>query len=84
MPDWPRCGRDLEETTGHAFYYGERVRPFWNHVDEWTACIEPKHLVLLDVGYVVDNVLPQFQGEMRVVFLAILDVARMVIWTIRK
>ena len=38
----------------------------------------------LDVGYVVDNVLPPFQGEKRVVFLAILAVARMVIWTTRK
>ena len=40
--------------------------------------------MLLDVGYVVDNVLPPFQGEKRVVFLAILAVARMVIWTTRK
>ena len=51
---------------------------------EWTARIEPKQLVLLDVGYVVDNVLPLFQGEKRVVFLAILAVARMVIWMTRK
>ena len=47
---------------------------------EWAARIEPKQLMLLDVGYVVDNVLPPFQGEQRVVFLAILAVARMVIW----
>ena len=38
----------------------------------------------LIVGYVVDNVLPPFQDEKRVVFLAILAVARMVIWTTRK
>ena len=37
----------------------------------------PKQLVLPDV-------LPPFQGEKRVVFLAILPVARMVIWTTRK
>ena len=84
MPDCPRCGSGLEETTEHAFYYCERVRPFWDHVGEWTARIEPKQLVLLDVGYVVDNVLPPFQGEKRVVFLAILAVARMVIWITRK
>ena len=35
-------------------------------------------------GYIVDNVLHPFQGEKRVVFLAILAVARMVIWTTRK
>ena len=84
MPDCARCGSGLEETAEHAFYYCERVRPFWDHVGEWTARIEPKQLVLLDVGYVVDNVLPPYQGEKRVVFLAILAVARMVIWTTRN
>ena len=84
MPDCPRCGSGLEETAEHAFYYCERVRPFWDHVGEWTARIEPQKLVLLDVGYVVDNVLPPFHGEKRVVFLAILAVARMVIWTTRN
>ena len=84
MPDCARCGSGLEETAEHAFYYCERVRPFWDHVGEWTARIEPKQLVLLDVGYVVDNVLPPFQGEKRVVFLAILAVARMVVWTTRN
>ncbi len=50
MPDCPRCGSGLEETAEHA-YCCERVRPFWDHVGEWTARIEPKQLVLLDVGY---------------------------------
>ena len=81
MLDCTRCGSGLEETAEHAFYYCERVRPFWDHVVEWTARIEPKQLVLLDVGYVVDNVLPPFHGEKRMVFLTILAVARMVIWT---
>ena len=40
--------------------------------------------MLLDVGYAVDNVLPPFQGEKRVVFLAILAVARIVIWMTRN
>ena len=59
MSDCARCGRGLGETTEHA-YYCKQVRPFWDHVREWTARIEPKQLVLLDVGYVVDNVLPPF------------------------
>ena len=84
MPDCARCGSGLEETAEHAIYYCERARPFWDHVGEWTAHIEPKQLVLLDVSYVVDNVLPPFQGEKRVVFLAILAVARMVIWTVQN
>ena len=80
MPDCPRCGSSREETALHAFYYCERVRPFWSHVEEWTARISPRELVLLDVGYVLGNVDPPFQGEKRVVFLVILAVARMVIW----
>ena len=40
--------------------------------------------MLLDVGYVVENILPQFQGEKRVVFLVILVVARTGIWMTRK
>ena len=75
MPDCARCGSGLKETTEHAFNYCDRIRPFWDHVGEWTAHIEPKELVLIDVGYVVDKVLPSFQGEKRVMFLAILTVA---------
>ena len=67
MPECTCCGSGLEETAEHAFYYCKQVRPFWDHVRELTAHIEPKQLVLLDVGYVVDNVLPLFQGEKRVV-----------------
>ena len=84
MLDCARCASGLEEMVEHAFYYYKRVRPFWDHSGEWTARIEPKQIVLLDVGYVVDNVLPSFQGEKRVMFLAILAVARLVIWTTRK
>ena len=84
MPDCARCGNGLEETAEHAFYYCKQVHPFWDRVGEWTACIEPKQLVLLNVGYIMDNVLPPFQGEKHVVFLAILAVARKVIWMMRK
>ena len=79
-----RCSSGLEETAEHAFYYSKRICPFWDQVGDSMARTEPKQLVLLDVGYVVDNVLPPFQGEKCVVFLAILALARMVIWTTRK
>ena len=84
MPDCARCDSGLEEPAEHAFYYRDRVHPFWDHVGEWTARIEPKQFVLLDIYHVVDNLLSPFQGEKRVVFLAILAVARMVLWTTRK
>ena len=84
MSDCDRCSSVLEKTAEYAFNYLKRVCPFWDYVWEWMARIKPKQLVLLDVGYVVDNVLPPFQDEKRVGFLAILAVARMVIWTTRK
>ena len=63
----PNCSSGLEEMALHAFYYRERVRPFWNHAEEWTARISTKQLVLLDVGYVVDNIDFSHQGEKRVI-----------------
>ena len=49
------------------------------------AHIKPKQLMLLDVGYIVDNVDPLYQSEKHVVFLTILAVARMMIWmTLKK
>ena len=84
MPDSVCCDSVLEETAEHAFYYCKQICLFWDHVGEWMVRIEPKQLVLLDVGYIVDNVLPPFQGEKHVVFLVILAVARMEIWTTQK
>ena len=84
VPDCLRCDGGLEETALHVFYYCEQVHPFWSHVGEWTNLIDPKQLVLLDVGYVVDNVDPPYRGEKRVLFLAILAVARIMIWETRN
>ena len=83
LSDCPRCS-SAEETALHAFYYCGWVRPFWSHVEEWMARISPKQLVLLYVGYVIDNVVPPYKGAKRVVFLAIMAVARMVIWVTRN
>ena len=55
VPDYLRCSSCLKQTAEPAFYYCERVRSFWNHIGEWMARIEPQQLVLLDVGYVIDN-----------------------------
>ena len=45
------------------------------------ARIEPEQL---DIGYIVENILPPFQGEKCVVFLMISAAAEMVIWTTQK
>ena len=58
---------------------------FWDYVGEVTARIDCKQLVPLDVGYVVDNHGPQWRGKKRKVSLAILAMARIVIWmTLQK
>ena len=82
MPDCPHCSSGLEETALCVLYYCEQVCPFWSHVGEWMACIDPKQLVLLYVGYIIDNIDPPYRGEKYVVFLVILAVAKMVIWEI--
>ena len=51
---------------------------------DWTAHIDPKQLMLLNVSYIVENIDPPYQGEKCVMFLVILAVARMVIWETRK
>ena len=40
--------------------------------------------MLLDVGYIVDNVDPPYLGEKSVEFLAILAMAETMIWEMRK
>ena len=80
MSNYLCCSSGWEETALRAFYYCEGFRSFWSHVEEWTARIDPKQLVVLDVGYVVDNADPPYRGEKRVVVLTIPVVARMVIW----
>ena len=67
------CSRWGEETAEHAFANCE-----------WTAHIDSKWLVLLDVGYIMGNFDPPWKGEKRRVFLTFLAVAKMVIWMTRK
>ena len=83
LQSWP--GRHAQLSSLHQWlgkkaehtYYCERVHPSWNHV-------KPKQLILLNVSYIVDKVLCQFQGEKHVVFLVILAVARRVVWMTQK
>ena len=86
MPDYICCSSGFEVAfpdcicCSSGFYNCQWVHLFWSHVGEWTVHIDPKQLLLLEVGYIVDNIDPPYWGERHVVFLAILAVARMVIW----
>ena len=64
-------------TTASEFIH---LESFWR-VD---SLHKPKQLMLLDIGYVVDNILPQFQGEKCVMLLVILAVTGIGIWTTQK
>ena len=83
MPDHTCCGSGSEETALPAFYYSEQVCSFWSHIGEWMTYINTKQLALLDVSFAMDNVDPRIKVR-NVVFLMILAVARMVIWTMWK
>ena len=65
--DRPHYSSGLEEMGIHTYYY-EQVCPFWSHIRELTAGIKPQQLVLLDVGFIIDNNDPPYQGEKTVVF----------------
>ena len=84
MPDCARCGSGLEETAEHAFYYCERVRPFWDHVGEWTARIEPNSSCCSTLVTSWTTFFLRIRVRSVWCFLAILAVARMVIWTTRN
>lgn len=46
MTDCHRCELGLELTAAHAFYHC----PFWDHIGELTARIDPEHLVSIDLA----------------------------------
>ena len=80
----PCRGREIKEMEKYAFYYCRGIRLFWDHVREVTARINPKQLVLLDVGYVVDSFNPLWKDKKWRVSPAILAVAWVVICTMQQ
>lgn len=60
------------------------VRPFWDHIGELTNSIDPKHIVSIDLCYICDNVLHPLPGMKQMVFLMLLTVVGMVVWTTRE
>lgn len=83
MPDYHRIDLSLKETAVHAFYHCLPVNPFWDHVSELTARIDPEHIVPICLKYACENVSPPYSGVRQMVFLALLAEARMMMWTTR-
>lgn len=79
MSDYHRYDSGFDET--HPFFYCPHVQPFWDHISELTNSIDPKHIVSIDLWYMCDNVSPPLPGMKQMVFLMLLAVTGMVVWT---
>ena len=83
-PACARCNMGWVETAEHAFFHCSKVRSLWRVVNGITARIDAEQLIQLDICYVIFDFDPPLKGEKRMVFRAILAIARMVIWTTRQ
>lgn len=83
LPFYLHCNNNEGKITDHAFFLCSQLWSFWAYVGEVIACIKSKWSVLLDFAYIVNNMNPLFTWKKQMVFLAILAVARLVIWTTR-
>ena len=77
MPDCTRFDRGVEETSELSLFHCERVCAIFDYIREVTARISPKQFVQRDVAYID----PPRTGVSQRMFVSILAVVRMVIWT---
>ena len=82
----PKCGRcgDLEETIGHAFFHYPVVRPLCKLLEGYMVRILNGKFFVLEASSVCSNVVPKLNRQEHYVFLCLLGVMRVVIWTTRK
>lgn len=71
MLDCHPCDLGLEETTMPAFYDCPLMRAFRDYIGELTACIDPEHIVSIDLTHVCDNVSSTWYGLKRMVFMTL-------------
>ena len=82
----PECGRcgDLEETISHTFFHCPVVRPLCKLLEGYMVCILNGKFFVLEASSVCSNVVPKLNRLEHSVFLCLLGVMRVVIWTTRK
>ena len=82
----PECGRcgDLEETISHAFFHCPVVRPLCKLLEGYMVRILNGKFFVLEASSVCSNVVPRLNRQEHYVFLCLLGVMRVVIWTTRK
>ena len=81
----PECGRcgDLEETISHTFFHCPVVRPLCKLLEGYMVRILNGKFFVLEASSVCSNVVPRLNRQEHYVFLCLLGVMRVVIWTTR-
>lgn len=82
MTGYHRCDHTLVEINVHVIYHCTQVHIFCDYIDEMTARIDPEQLVSIHLAYVCDNISLPCSGMRLWVFLTMLDVAKMLVWTL--
>ena len=82
-PECGRCGY-LEETIGHAFFHCPVVRPLCKLLEGYMVRILNGKFFVLEASSVCSNVVPKLNRQEHYVFLCLLCVMHVVIWTTRK
>ena len=82
----PECGRcsDLEETIGHPLFHCLVVQPLCKLLEGYIVRILNGKFFVLEASSVYRNMVPKLNRQEHYVFLCLLGVMRVVIWTTRK
>ena len=82
-PACERCG-DWEETVEHAFYHCRFARPLCELVEGYMVRILRRPDFKLEASNVCSNVTPLLEKKEKYIFLCLLGLLRVVIWTTRQ
>ena len=78
-----RCG-DMEETIAHVFFHCPEVKPLCNYLERLMVRMLRGKFFVLEASSVCSNVVPVLTRQKHYVFLCLLGVMRVVIWTTWK
>ena len=82
-PECSRCGA-WEESIDHAFFHCPVVRPLCKLLEGYMVRILNGKFFVLEASSVCSNVVPKLKRQEHYVFLCLLGIMRVVIWTTRK
>ena len=82
-PNCVRCGEEVE-TIGHAFFHCKIVVPLCKFVEDLMVRMLRGKFFVLEASSVCSNVAPPLSKTEHYVFLCLLGIMRVVIWTTRQ